>query len=326
MPDPASVSVVIPMRDVAPFLRRTIASVGPAPRLEILLVDDGSRDGTLDLAADLARRDCRIHLLQGDRRGPSAARNLAIAVARAPLVAFLDADDCWRPGKLARQLALHRQHPRLGFSFTDYRHVTPAGEDRGSCFGYWPHFAARHAPDARGLDARGLDARGLDAQGPAFALGRDALAQIFAEAVVGTSTVVARTDLLREVGGFRTAWGSAEDWGLWLRLAARAPVGCVPAVLVDYLMHRPGAVSRQAGKRARAVRAIAAEHRKAVARLNPALARAGEAGLLVAAAEAAERRRWALLLRLRALAIAPSRRVVREAIHGVFAARPLSPA
>jgi hypothetical protein len=100
----------------------------------------------------------------------------------------------------------------------------------------------------------------------------------------------------------------------------------VPAVLVDYLMHRPGAVSRQAGKRARAVRAIAVEHRQAVARLNPALARAGEAGLLVAAAEAAERRRWALLLRLRALTLAPSRRVVREAIRGVFTARRLSPA
>jgi GT2 family glycosyltransferase len=311
MPDPASVTVVIPMRDVAPFLRNGIASVDPDPRLEILLVDDGSRDGTLDLAVDLARRDHRIRLLQGEGRGPSAARNLAIAAARAPLVAFLDADDCWRPGKLTRQLALHRQHPRLGFSFTDYRHVTLAGEDRGSCFGYWPHFAGRHAPDSRG---------------PAFALGRDALAQIFAENVVGTSTVVARTGLLREVGGFRTAWGSAEDWDLWLRLAARAPVGCVPAVLVDYLMHRPGAVSRQASQRALAVRAIAAEHRQSAARLNPALARAGEAGLLVAAAEAAERRRWALLLRLRALTLAPSRRVVREAIRGVFAARQLSPA
>src|SRR4051794_448659 len=102
MPDPASVTVVIPMRDVAPFLRNGIASVDPDPRLEILLVDDGSRDGTLDLAVDLARRDHRIRLLQGEGRGPSAARNLAIAAARAPLVAFLDADDCWRPGKLTR--------------------------------------------------------------------------------------------------------------------------------------------------------------------------------------------------------------------------------
>ncbi|WP_165982659.1 glycosyltransferase family 2 protein [Dankookia rubra] len=311
MSDRASVSVVIPMRDVAAFLRAALASIGPDPEVEILLVDDGSRDGTAALAAALARRDSRIRLLRGEGRGPSAARNLGVAAARAPLIAFLDADDCWRPGKLARQLALHRQHPRLGFSFTDYRHVTPAGEDRGSCFGYWPHFAARHAPTPRN---------------PAFELGEDALAQIFAENVVGTSTVVARTDLLREVGGFRTEWGSAEDWDLWLRLAARAPVGCMPAVLVDYLMHRPGAVSRQAGKRARAIRAIAVEHRQAAARLNPALARAGEAGLLVAAAEAAGRRRSALLLRLRALAIAPSRRVMREAIRGVLTARPLSAA
>ncbi|MFC7474282.1 glycosyltransferase family 2 protein [Dankookia sp. GCM10030260] len=311
MPNLPSACIIVPMRDVAPFLHNALASIGADPRLEILLVDDGSRDGTAELAAGLARQDRRIQLLPGQGRGPSAARNLAIGAARAPLVAFLDADDCWRPGKLDRQLALHRRHPQLGFSFTDYRHVTPEGEDRGSCFGYWPHFAARHAPTAGG---------------PAFELGADALAQIYAENVVGTSTVVARTDLLRQVGGFGTAWGSAEDWDLWLRLAALAPVGCVPAMLTDYLMHRPGAVSRNAGKRARAIAAIAAEHRAAAARLNPALARAGEAGLLVAAAEAAGRRRAALLLRLRALAIAPSRRVVREAIRGVFSGPAGAPA
>jgi glycosyltransferase involved in cell wall biosynthesis len=304
----ASVTVVVPMRDVAPFLRVAIASIGPDPQMEILLVDDGSCDGTQQLAEAMALKDGRIRLLQGEGRGPSAARNLAIAAARAELIAFLDADDCWRPGKLARQMALHRQHPRLGFSFTDYRHVTPSGEDRGSCFGYWPRFAVRH----------GFRSGPAPASLPAFELGPDALAQIFAENVIGTSTVVARTALLREVGGFRTEWGSAEDWDLWLRLAARAPVGCVPAVLVDYLMHRDGAVSRQAGKRARAVRAIAAQHRAAAMRLNPALARAGEAGLLVAAAEAADRRRSALLLRLRALALAPSRRAAREALRAVF--------
>ncbi|MFZ4406242.1 MAG: glycosyltransferase family 2 protein [Paracraurococcus sp.] len=303
MTSQACVSIIIPMRDVAPYLRSALASIGPSQRLEILLVDDGSRDGTLALAEEMAARDGRIRVLHGEGRGPSAARNIGLAAARAPLVAFLDADDCWRPGKLQRQLDLHRRHPQLGFSFTDYRHVTPEGEDRGSCFGYWPRFAARHAPHAAG---------------PAFELGPDALAQIFAENVVGTSTVVARTDLLREVGGFRTDWGSAEDWDLWLRLAARAPVGCVPAVMADYLMHRSGAVSRRAAARARAVRAIAAQHRTAAVRQNPALARAGEAGLLVAAAEAAERRRSALLLRLRALAIAPSRRVARDAVRVFF--------
>ncbi len=299
-----AVSVVIPARNAARWLPRALASVGPRPDLEILVVDDGSTDGTAELLERLTTADARLRVLHGPCRGPSAARNHALAEVRAPLVAFLDADDRWRLDKREAQLALHAAHPGIGFSFTDFRHVTVEGEDRGTCLGFWPRFAGRHAGREEG-----------------FVLGADGLAQIYAENVVGTSTVMVRTALLRELGGFYDRLGSAEDWDLWLRLAARAPVGCVPRVLMDYTIHRPGSVSTDAARRLNAVRTVAGWHEAAAAALDRGAVGACRARLLVAAAEAEERgghRLRAGLLRVAALLRRPSRRLAREAAAGLL--------
>ena len=299
-------SVVIPARNVARWVPRALASIGPEPCLEILVVDDGSTDSTPALLRAASQHDPRIRILAGPSQGPSAARNLALAAARAPLIAFLDADDRWRPSKLARQLALHAARPDLGFSFTDYRHLSMDGQDFGTCFGFWPRFAARHAGRRVG-----------------FELGPDAMAQIYAENVVGTSTVVASTALLRSVGGFGEVLCSAEDWDLWLKLAAEAPVGCVPEVLADYSIGRPGAVSRDRNARLTALREIARRHAEPVRRMAPSAISACEARLLVAQAEAAEtegRRHRGAALRIGALVRQPNRRLAREAAAGLWRA------
>lgn len=294
-----AVTVVIPSRDARRWLPQSIASVGGGAEVEVIVVDDGSTDGTAEFLARLAAADPRLVVLAGPQRGAAAARNAAIAVARAPLIAFLDADDRWRLDKLAVQAALHAARPEIGFSFTDYRHRRPDGTLGGGCFAFWPRFAA-HLGDARAPQV----------------LGPEALALLYAENVVGTSTVMARTDLLRAVGGFDEALHQAEDWDLWLRLAARAPVGCVPQALAEYRQHVPGNLSSAGAARVAGMRVVAARHAKAARAIAPAALRACRARLAVAEAEAAQSagaQLRAAAWRVAALALQPSRRRAREA-------------
>jgi glycosyltransferase involved in cell wall biosynthesis len=292
------VSIIIPTRNAAGWLARAIASVGPMPGAEILVVDDGSTDATQPMLAEFALHDPRLRILTGRGEGPAAARNLGLAAARAPLIAFLDADDRWRLGKLEAQLAFHQAHPEAGFSFTDYRHITAEREDRGTCFAFWPRFAACVAGREEGFMVEA------------------APATLLAENVIGTSTVMARTELLREVGGFQADMAQSEDWDLWLRLAARAPVGCLPAVLTDYTAHRPGNLSGQKRARLAAMQHVVRRHGPMAARLDPSALRACRVRLLVAAAEAAAAegaRLKAALLHLGAWLRQPARRHAREA-------------
>ncbi len=118
-----AVSVITPAFDAATTLEATIASVLAQTRTdwEMLIADDGSTDATAAIAAAWAARDPRIRPLPGPgREGPAAARNRAIRAARGRFIAFLDADDRWRPEKLARQLAF-MQAEATPFSFTAYR-------------------------------------------------------------------------------------------------------------------------------------------------------------------------------------------------------------
>ncbi|MAT95505.1 MAG: hypothetical protein CME59_23295 [Halioglobus sp.] len=98
------VSVIMPVYNAARWVDEAVHSVlsqGVAP-LQLIAIDDGSSD---DSAARLADFGTQVELLRQDNRGPAAARNLGLAQARAAFIAFIDADDTWPPGRLARQLA-----------------------------------------------------------------------------------------------------------------------------------------------------------------------------------------------------------------------------
>jgi glycosyltransferase involved in cell wall biosynthesis len=297
------VSVIIPTRDALQRLPAAIASIGPHPNLEILVVDDGSTDGTLAWLGELAVADHRVRFMHGSKTGPSRARNLAIGAARSPLVAFLDADDRWLPGKLDAQLALHRAHPEIGFSFTDYRHINTRNQNRGSCFAGWPRFAARFGT---AIDS--------------FVLDR-AVATLYAENVVATSTVMARTDLLQQAGGFNTGLASAEDWDMWLTLAGRAPVGVVPHILAEYAMYHPGNVTGRRDLRVMAMRVIAERHRARALSEDPAADTGFKACIFAAQAEIAEangHRLRSVALRIRALAYQPTRRGAYDLMGAIY--------
>jgi teichuronic acid biosynthesis glycosyltransferase TuaG len=102
------VSVITPAYNAEPYLLETVESVFNQTMgdLELLIVDDGSSDGTLRLATELARRDDRIRVTSGPNRGPAAARNDAMNRARGRFFALLDSDDRWFPDYLAAQLRI----------------------------------------------------------------------------------------------------------------------------------------------------------------------------------------------------------------------------
>jgi glycosyltransferase involved in cell wall biosynthesis len=124
-----AISVVIPVRNGAPFIRRAIESVRAQtlPAAELLIVDDGSTDGTnavLDELGGLRR------LGDGQNRGQAAALNLGVAESRHGLLAFLDADDVWMPDKLARQVAVLSGAPNLEAVFGHVRERVDLSEPR----------------------------------------------------------------------------------------------------------------------------------------------------------------------------------------------------
>ncbi len=266
------VSVVIPTRNCFTYLPRALESVTTqmVPDIEIIVVDDGSTDETAEWLAKMRRTDPRLVVLTGNGDGPNVSRNRAIAAAQAPLVAFLDADDVWFPGKLAAQLSFHAADREAVFSFND-SFVDNGGREYGTAFEYW--WFRRTAAAARKVGGDGY--RRLDR----------ACAHILAENVVGTSTVVAKRSALQNASGFDASIRSASDWDLWLRLSRMGPVGFSPAVGTRYLMQRPGCVSGNIDLRNACMRQILNTHARFVP--EPRFRSRASATMLIAEADAA---------------------------------------
>jgi glycosyltransferase involved in cell wall biosynthesis len=120
-------SVVIPTYDRAALVARAIESVRAQTEtdLEILVVDDGSRDDTARVVREIAARDPRVVYLAQENSGCSAARNHGIARATAPHVGLLDSDDVWLPGFAASQLARLAETPGAAMVQCDARPLAP---------------------------------------------------------------------------------------------------------------------------------------------------------------------------------------------------------
>jgi glycosyltransferase involved in cell wall biosynthesis len=200
------VSVVIPTHNRRDLLLGTIASALAQEDVafEIVVVDDGSSDGTAD--AVRALDDARVRLLRHERaERVAASRNHGASVAAGAWLAFLDDDDVWGPGKLRAQLqeaeASRRAWVYAGVVEIDERNRLLGGEP---------------PPPGDVLVAQ-LKAWNLM---PA-----------------GCSNVLVRADVFRDAGGFDTALRHLADWDLWLRLAAVGPPACVVPPLVGYRQH-----------------------------------------------------------------------------------------
>jgi hypothetical protein len=207
----ASVSVIIPAYNRARYLPASIDSVlsqEPAP-LEVIVVDDGSTDDTPSVAARYVdQHPGRVRYVRQSNAGPAAARNRGVAESRAPLVALLDSDDLWLPGKLAAQLPLF-DDPAVGMAYGAFH-----------CF-----------DDATG-----------DVTHDYFAGDRRTYHDMLAFVALGTQTLVFRRDVFDAVGGFDPAAEPAEDQDFCVRVAARFALRGVPRPLAQVRQH-PGQMS-----------------------------------------------------------------------------------
>lgn len=197
-----AVSVVIPAHNAQAYLADCLASVRTQVgefELETLVVDDGSTDDTAAIAARYPDVKC----ISQPNRGPSAARNAGVAMARGEFIAFLDADDLWPPGKLAAQLETLRQHDDAAMAFGDCRQFDSSGARPRTEF------------EASGLGTAAWGAGGLVP---------NAYERLLAENFITTGSVVLPRAVLAEVGGFAEDMRLAEDLELWLRIACRHPI------------------------------------------------------------------------------------------------------
>ena len=129
------ITVVIPAYNAEKTLAETLQSVSNQSydKLEILVVDDGSRDGTFDLASDHSLTDRRVRVLRQENGGVARARNRGIQEARGPYIAPVDADDIWHPNKIELQLQALRKFPDgQGVAYNWYAAI----DENGIIFGH----------------------------------------------------------------------------------------------------------------------------------------------------------------------------------------------
>lgn len=232
------VSVVIPTFNCSHLLPGAIDSAlaqTHAP-LEVVVVDDGSTDDTARVARTYGDR---IRYVHQQNQGTAAARNTGIAHSSGEYIALLDQDDRWLPQKLERQLPYFLPDPSVGLVHTGGRVIDSAS---GAV-------TSEYLPPAE-LDVH----------------------ELMAWCRVGCATVVLRRAALEAVGGFDPKLPGADDWDLWIRVAARYRVLGCPEVLVEIHEH-PG----NQGKRVERMYTVASDVVRKHRNLHPGCAQCGEA-------------------------------------------------
>jgi hypothetical protein len=202
-----AISVLMPVYNAGRFLPAALDSIlaQTFTDFELIAIDDGSRDGSAGVLQEFATRDARIRVFAQENRGIVATLNRALELARAPLVARMDADDLSRSDRFAKQIAYLRQHPEVAAVSGAMDVIDDDGTYRRTDV----------FPTLPGAIESELIHRNCFCHAP----------------------VMARTGVLRSVGGYRRNVQYAEDYDLWLRMSEVARLANLPDVLYSVRMH-----------------------------------------------------------------------------------------
>jgi glycosyltransferase involved in cell wall biosynthesis len=213
-----NISVIVPTHNRAQLLARALQSVvtQATPPMEVIVVDDGSNDGTEEV---VCTRFPQVQYIRQNNQGVSNTRNRGIEAARGDWLAFLDSDDEWLPQKLASQKEMLAANPQYKICHTDE---------------IWIRNGTR------------VNAMKKHAKAGGFIFER-----CLPLCVVSPSSVLIHRSVFDEVGLFNEDLPTCEDYDLWLRICARFPVLYVDRPLIikygghaDQLSHRYPAMDR----------------------------------------------------------------------------------
>jgi glycosyltransferase involved in cell wall biosynthesis len=234
-----TVSVVIPAYNRAGSIRMAVDSIlrQTYSDFELIVVDDGSTDGTMLEVSGIADKRLRCLTLPANM-GVSAARNAGIRAARGTWVAFQDSDDEWLPRKLEKQMARlsQTQNDPVGCYCGMCIVGTFPGKDRGQSPGSEMRKSIRYIPE-----------------GTLFVVEGDLRKALLRHSLASTQTLVVRRDALLQIDGFDEALPALVDWDCVIRLAELGPFAFVDEPLVlQYFSDNSITRSRQKRAAARA--------------------------------------------------------------------------
>ncbi len=208
------ISVIIPTFNRLDLLKETVESVRNQTfnDFEIVVVNDGSTDGT----GDWLRVQKDVRALEQENSGIATSRNNGAAVARGVWFAFLDHDDLWAPEKLIVQADFVRENPDV--AMVAARHV---------------RLGKKHHKPGRRTWIKG-----------------DLLVKEFSESFIHTSSVMIRRDVFNEIKGFPPRYRFADEFDVWLRIAAAYPIAYVDEPLVFIRFYEANTSHNRLGVRA----------------------------------------------------------------------------
>jgi glycosyltransferase involved in cell wall biosynthesis len=236
-----TVSVIVPAYNAAGYLQAAVESALAQTRrdLEVIVVDDGSTDGTPDVLERCRALDpARVRIVRQANAGPSRARNHAIRVARGRLLALLDADDEWMPTFLEEQLGILESRPDVAVVTTNA--LNRGGACDGQPYGPWPD--PRPDPD---------------------------LSSILADETSVFVMTVFRRQVVEAIGGFDESLRTNEDYDFWIRAAMAGFRFARNARPLGYYRRSEGSLS---ASEIRMLSGIARVYRKALDAAEPGTA------------------------------------------------------
>jgi glycosyltransferase involved in cell wall biosynthesis len=229
----AEVSVIIPTFNRSRTIRAAVDSVlaQTGPKLEIIVVDDGSSDETYEILRNYIDKGIITYYKQ-ENKGPASARNLGIENSNGEFICFLDADDTLQMNSIQNRLSAFRMCPGFGLLFTDFTKIQlengksiVKSEKELEFIGFLTTIAKGHIRSVNG---------------DVYLFDKGIFNELVFRCFIWTGTVIIPKNVFADIGFFDEELRIAEDHDLWLRIALKYEIAFLDKCTAEYVLHDGG--------------------------------------------------------------------------------------